>query len=123
MPNQVARNEKGEPFSKWQPAEKFAYCWGQVQPEGGEPVREYAFAGNRKWRFDFAWPQMKVAVEIDGYGFGHIDYGSLGNAHEKQNRAVAEGWKVLRYTSRQLGARERVEDAAAQVLDVILGSN
>jgi hypothetical protein len=30
------------------------------------PTREYVFAPPRKWRFDFAWPDIKLAVEING---------------------------------------------------------
>lgn len=40
----------------------------QLQAAGIEPVRELEFARavGRKWRFDFAWPSLMVAVEIDG---------------------------------------------------------
>ena len=30
------------------------------------PIAEYYFFKGRKWRFDFAWPAVKVAIEIDG---------------------------------------------------------
>ena len=28
--------------------------------------REFRFASPRRWRFDFCWPERKVAVEIEG---------------------------------------------------------
>ena len=31
-----------------------------------EPVREYIFHPKRKWRFDFYFPERKLAVEIEG---------------------------------------------------------
>ena len=34
------------------------------------PEREFRFC-ERRWRFDFAWPSHKVAVEIDGGIFIH----------------------------------------------------
>ena len=30
-----------------------------------EPVREHPFCA-RLWRFDFAWPDYKIAVEVEG---------------------------------------------------------
>lgn len=36
----------------------------------GTPEREFRFHPERRWRFDFAWPDVKVAVEIDGGGYG-----------------------------------------------------
>ena len=30
------------------------------------PVKEYRYAKPRRWRFDRAWPEQKVAVELDG---------------------------------------------------------
>ena len=31
-----------------------------------EPVYEYKFHPTRRWRFDLAWPDKKVAVEVQG---------------------------------------------------------
>src|SRR5690606_39740371 len=31
-----------------------------------EPVREYRFHPERRWRFDFAWPDLRVAAEVEG---------------------------------------------------------
>ncbi len=30
------------------------------------PVAEYRFHPTRKWRMDWAWPDQRVALEIDG---------------------------------------------------------
>jgi len=30
------------------------------------PVFEYRFHPSRKWRFDIAWPERRVAVEVEG---------------------------------------------------------
>jgi hypothetical protein len=37
-----------------------------------EPVREHRFHDSRRWRFDFCWPDLKLAVEIEG---GHWNLG------------------------------------------------
>jgi len=63
------------------------------------PIREYRFHATRKWRFDFAWPDLKVAIEIDGGAFA---FG--GGKHmqprdfEKLNTAASLGWKVYRFS-------------------------
>lgn len=63
------------------------------------PKREFKFHDIRKWRFDLAWPDKKVAIEIDGgaFAFGggkHMQPRDL----EKLNTAAAMGWKVYRFS-------------------------
>lgn len=62
-------------------------------------VREHRFAPPRRWRFDFAWPEYKVAVEIDGgqwkTGGGRHNRDS---DREKMNAAAALWWCVLRFS-------------------------
>jgi very-short-patch-repair endonuclease len=67
-----------------------------------EPVAEYRFHAERRWRFDFAWPERKVAVEIDGgiwvHGRHNRASGYLADL-EKLNAAAEAGWRVLRYAT------------------------
>ena len=42
--------------------------------------REFTFTVGRKWRFDFAWRQQQVAVEIDGLT-------NRGGSHQNTSRA------------------------------------
>jgi predicted transcriptional regulator of viral defense system len=46
---------------------------------------------------DAAWPERRVAVELDGWAF-HRDRGSFEQDRVKANRLTARGWTVLRYT-------------------------
>lgn len=68
------------------------------------PVPEYRFHETRKWRFDFAWPDKKVAVEIEGgiwiRGRHSRGAGMLGDM-DKYNSAGALGWRIFRFTSKQ----------------------
>ncbi|MBY0490611.1 MAG: hypothetical protein K2R93_12285 [Gemmatimonadaceae bacterium] len=61
--------------------------------------REHCFAPPRRWRFDYAWPRCKVALEVDGasgsYG-RHSRPGGMRADHEKLNTAAVLGWCVLR---------------------------
>ena len=69
------------------------------------PLREFRFHPQRRWRFDFAWPAAKLAVEVEGgvYSGGRHTRGKgFENDCEKQNSAVLRGWRVLRFTGPQV---------------------
>jgi len=67
-----------------------------------DPVAEYRFAPPRRWRFDYAWPAVKVAVEFDGGQFapGGGRHNSDGD-RDKLNHAAAMTWKVLQFSNQQ----------------------
>lgn len=68
---------------------------------GFEPVREYKFMPNRKFRFDFCFPEKKVAVEIDGgtwNGGRHSRGAGYAADCEKMNFAALFHWRVFRFT-------------------------
>ena len=68
--------------------------------------REFRFDPDRRWRFDFAWPSEKVAVELNGgvwNGGGHIRPGGYEKDIEKYRAATLQGWRVLVYTAKQFG--------------------
>lgn len=71
-----------------------------------EPVREHQFAADRQWRFDFAWPDEMLAVEVEGGTASGKSRHSKGAGFErdaaKYNRAAREGWVVLRYSTRMV---------------------
>lgn len=67
--------------------------------------REYRFDAVRMWRFDFAWPARRLAVEVEGgtWTGGRHTRGSGYQADlEKYNAAAAQGWTVLRFTTDQV---------------------
>jgi very-short-patch-repair endonuclease len=59
--------------------------------------REFVFHDTRDWRFDFAWPEYRFAVEVDGYG-RHQSKSGFEKDCEKLNEAAMCGWTVLRFT-------------------------
>ena len=70
-------------------------------------VEEHRFATliGRKWRFDFAWPDRMLAVEIDGGAFSggrHTRGAGFVEDCRKLNAAVLMGWRVLRFTAGDL---------------------
>jgi hypothetical protein len=65
------------------------------------PEAEYRFAPPRRWRFDFAWPSQRLALEIQGGIFvqgRHTRGAALLKEFEKLNQAAAMGWRVFYVT-------------------------
>jgi very-short-patch-repair endonuclease len=81
-----------------------------------EPVTEHRFHPTRKWRFDYAWPAQKVALEVEGavWTNGRHTRGSgFVKDMEKYNSAAVLGWMVLRVQTKELtngAAVQWVED-------------
>jgi very-short-patch-repair endonuclease len=70
-----------------------------------DPEREYRFHQKRKWRFDFAWPDLMLAVEVEGgiYSGGrHVRGAGFQKDVEKYNAATIAGWRVLRFTAHMI---------------------
>jgi hypothetical protein len=66
-----------------------------------EPEREHVFAKPRRWRFDFAWPARKVALEVEGGTWvngAHNRGAHFESDCAKYNSAALAGWLVLRVT-------------------------
>jgi len=65
-------------------------------------VAEYRFHPARRWRFDFAWPEKRVALEIEGGTWthgAHVRGKRYEQDCEKYNAAALRGWRVFRATS------------------------
>ena len=79
---------------------------------GVAPVKEHRFHPSRMWRFDYAFPEQMVALEVEGgvYTQGrHIrPKGFLGDV-EKYNAAAMAGWRVVRTTPNALPTMKTIE--------------
>ncbi len=76
------------------------------------PVDELRFAPPRKFRFDYAWPEYKLALEVEGgvYIQGRHTRGSgFVKDKEKYNIATKLGWRLLRCTPQQLNTPEMLD--------------
>jgi len=81
-------------------------------------VEEHTFHPGRKWRFDFAFIDQKVAIEVEGgtwSGGRHTRGSGFEKDCEKYNQAAIDGWLVLRYTSTMIKSGK----AVAQIEEVI----
>ena len=65
------------------------------------PKSEYKFLDKRRFRFDFAWPDRMIAMEIEGGVWikgRHTRGAGYSRDMEKYNLAGLHGWKVYRFT-------------------------
>lgn len=84
----------------------------QIKDAGlDKPEREYKFHSTRRWRFDFAWPDSMVAVEVEGAiftGGRHSRGTGMLKDMEKYNTAATLGWTVLRVAKPHLESGEAI---------------
>lgn len=83
------------------------------------PIFEYRFHPTRRWRFDCAFEAARIAIEVDGGAFtaGRHTRGKGFIADlEKLNAAQLLGWRILRYTPKQIASGSWVEDVKALIL-------
>ena len=93
----------------------FLYWWARLAPDAPEPVAEYQFAAPRRWRFDWAFIQQRVAVEVDGgvwlkFGGRH----GSDKDREKLNEAAARGWRVIRLSP------QMIEESPDKCIDCVI---
>lgn len=65
-------------------------------------TQEHKFHPKRKWRFDYAIPDLKIAIEYEGLiskKSRHTTITGFTKDTEKYNAAIKGGWKVFRYTA------------------------
>ena len=76
------------------------------------PTKEYQFHHKRKWRFDYAFIDYKMAIEVEGgiwiQGRHTRPQGYI-NDMEKYNEANLMGWKIIRVAPKDLLKRETID--------------
>lgn len=81
--------------------DKFYSAWLAHAPkEFPTPERQFKFHPERRFRYDFAWPQIKLCVDIQGGSFvngGHSRGLGQQNDHSKHNEAQRLGFQVLQF--------------------------
>ena len=91
------RKQEGNKF-----ALRFLRHW---TPQLPMPEYEHRFHPVRKWRFDLAWPSIKLAVEFQGGNFvagGHNRGAHQASDYDKLNEAQRLGWIVLQFGTVQM---------------------
>jgi very-short-patch-repair endonuclease len=83
------------------------HCQVKLHP-CNQPVREHVFHPIRKWRIDFAWPHLKLAVEIESSV--HRIKSRFASDIPKYNELQKQGWTLLRYTRQMVEAGMAIDD-------------
>lgn len=84
---------------------RFLLLWRVAQ--GPHLEREVKFHASRRWRADFAHPETRTLIEIEGGiflpgGGRHSRGAGYAKDAEKYLEAVLAGWTVIRLTQKQL---------------------
>ena len=86
----------------------------QARLPGRLPLREQALIPGRKWRFDFYFPENRLAVEIEGatkYGKSRHSRGEgFESDCRKYNAASLAGYKLLRFTTAMVESGEAINE-------------
>ncbi len=104
---------------KAQLEQRFLEAWTVHYRNLPRPIMQHRFHQVRKWRWDFCWPEQKLAVEIQGGSFvggGHNRGAQQQKDYEKQRVAVALGWRVLPFNTIDMKDPEAVVTFVAEVL-------
>jgi hypothetical protein len=103
------------------PEELFAtQCRAYHLPPFEQQVTFAKQALGRLWRFDFAFPEYHLAVEIQGVVVrriggkvytmgGHADVKGMRNDHAKHNAAILLGWSVLQFMPDDIKPKRAIE--------------
>jgi hypothetical protein len=89
------------------------------------PIPEFRFARPRKWAFDFAFPEQKIAIEVEGgiWTRGRHTRGSGYAADmEKYNRANQLGWRLYRTTPDGLTTQATLDALRVLLVEVSRGT-
>ena len=81
-----------------QPEREYRFCAHKVGLGGGIRAR-LSEAGLKDWHFDFAWPDILFAVEVDGGAWvngGHNTGKGSTRDKLKGHHAVSQGWQLYR---------------------------
>ena len=77
-----------------------------------EPVFEYKFCPTRKWPFDLAWVDSKLALEVDGGNWvkgAHVRPARILKTQEKENTAAGMGWRILHCEPSALASQQTID--------------
>ena len=97
---QAAKKPKRNPAPS-KPAKQDIFCKVIKSTLQIDLVMEFEFHPVRKWRFDYAIPELKIAIENEGgvwSGGRHTRPAGFLNDISKYNEAALLGWRVFRVT-------------------------
>ena len=85
------------------------------------PIRQFCFHPVRKWRSDFAFPDHRLLIEVDGGEWvngAHNRGAGAARDNEKDHAAIRMGYRVLHFT----GSQVRLGYAAREIAEALRGA-
>ena len=101
----------------------FLFYWRALAGGAPWPDREARLNPRRRWRYDLAWREQKLVVELHGAEFQrgrHTRGAGFAKDREKMNWATRNGWRVLEFTTGML--TNNPTDCIAQVVALLIGA-
>lgn len=96
--NAIPKQRKPSKGKAWITKNLWAWC----REKGYELKKEHGFHPTRKWRFDWAIPEINAGIEFEGIisdKSRHTTIKGYSGDVEKYNAAGELGWTVFRYTA------------------------
>ncbi len=89
--------------SRWEKTFEFQLKYHEIPPH----ISQFKFHETRKWAVDFAWPNHRIIVEIEGGiwikgGAGHSHPISIERDIEKYNQVSLYGYRLFRFTDKEI---------------------
>ena len=86
----------------------------------GLPIKEHNFHATRKWRVDYFFPELNLAVEIEGGAFcqgRHTRGAGFREDLRKYNALTLQGIALLRFLPEQMRSLEAISTLCAYQFD------
>lgn len=90
-----------------------------LEAAGYPPVVQHKFHEARKWALDLAYPDSRLAIEVDGRW--HTDHKGKRLDQNKRNAALEMGWRVLSYPAREVVINKRRARIVEQIARILCG--
>jgi hypothetical protein len=114
----IVTEKKASKKAGAKPVEKVDRFLSQVARAGlPSPETEFEFDPDRRWRFDYCWPDLMLALEREGGGWvagRHTRGKGFKNDLQKYLAATVAGWTILRVDLEMIETGEAI--AAAQTI-------
>lgn len=82
------------------------------------PEREYKFHPTRRWRFDFAYLDAMIAIEVEGGVWNqgrHTRPSGFEGDCEKYNEAAICGWSIIRVTGKMINSGMAIDQISRAI--------
>ena len=102
----------------------FLDAWRRYGIEDSDPIPHFktdeirSAKSHRVYEWDFAWPRLRLLIEIQGFG-RHNSIAGLAADAVKMRAALAAGWMVVPITSKCVGSIAAREDLCTELEQII----